>query len=193
MNTQIENSPARSADDKKQLCYEVVKNAYDFTFTNIDNLDEKASNLILFAGAILGLYSGFGQIVLSSVNKEKFFYINVYFFNNFNYYNSLMTLLIIGLLILLTSIGCALFAYKLIDMFATPEALYFYNHYVVSDKDKYQILDSLTAALVSAIENNKPFARRKEVLVNWSFVLLWIGSIVSVIFVIIALYTSKVS
>jgi hypothetical protein len=48
----VEDSNAQSylsgnmSDKKRQLCYEVTKTAYDFTITDMNSLDAKASSMI---------------------------------------------------------------------------------------------------------------------------------------------------
>jgi hypothetical protein len=173
--------------DKRQLCFEVTKSTYDFSITDIDGLDAKASNLITFVGVILGIYSSFGLSIISSIDKTKFL------FNNVTYYNLSLVISIVSLALLLISIYCALRAYKLYNMTIVPDPTYFYEQYVVNDGcTKDMILDNLTVAYVSAFQLNDKKRGDKSFFISLSFILLLTGSIAGVIFLIIILLSPKV-
>jgi hypothetical protein len=185
MAAPIEDNNAQK--DKRQLCFEVTKSVYDFTVTDIDGLDAKASNLITFVGVILGIYSGFGLSIISSVDKTKFLLGNV------TYYNLSLFASIVSLALLLFSIYCALRAYKLYNITIVPQPTYFYENYVVNDDcTKDMILDNLTAAYVSAFQSNDKKRGEKSFFISLSFMLLLLGSIAGVIFLIITLVSPKV-
>lgn len=187
------NNAIKDVEDKKQLCYDEIKGAYDFTLSLMDSLDQKANNLIIISGIILGLYSGFGKSVLDSISKTKIYYINLPYCNCVTYYNPLLYTLIIGLSMLLASILLALLAYKLYNTRVVPNAPYFYEHYVINEEyTKDDILDNLTIARVEAIESNRKSSARKESFIAWSLILLWAGSAVCVIFIVVGLMVTKV-
>jgi len=62
-------------DEKKvELCFNLIKNTYEFTLKNWDSLDEKASKIILFSGIIASLYSGLGSISLKDMPRDEYFF-----------------------------------------------------------------------------------------------------------------------
>jgi hypothetical protein len=89
-NNAQSDSSINMRDKKRQLCYEVTKAAYDFTITDMNSLDAKASSMITFVGIIVGIYSGFGKGFLDSIDKTKYLYDYV------TYYNLALIILVIG-------------------------------------------------------------------------------------------------
>jgi hypothetical protein len=152
----------------------------------MNSLDTKANNFIIIAGIVVGLYSGFGKSILDSIDKTKVLCDSV------TYYNLFLFTLIIGIIILLVSICCALFAYRAYNIHAVPDASYFYENYVKNDNcTKGNILDNLTLALVSANKSNKEDALNKASYVTVSLISLLLGSGVCVIFVVLALIATR--
>jgi hypothetical protein len=184
-NAQTDHS-RNMRDKKRQLCYEVTKAAYDFTIKDMDSLDAKASNMITFVGIIVGIYSGFGKGFLDSIDKTKYLY------DYIAYYNIALIILMIGLLVLLISIACALVAYKLYNITIVPYPPYFYEHYITNDAHTADnILDNLTVAFVSAFQLNNNKRGEKAFFISWSFITLLIGSAIGVIFMVIVFVAPK--
>jgi len=185
-NVQLDRSE-EVRNNKRQLCYEVTKAAYDFTITDMDGLDAKASNFITFVGVIVGIYSGFGISILNDIDKTKLL------IDYISYYNLALFSLITGLILLLLSILFALRAYKLYNITIVPNPPYFYEHYVVDDAHtKDDILDNLIVAFVSAFQLNNEKRGQKAYSISWSFILLLIGSAIGVIFMGIAFIAPKI-
>lgn len=166
-------------EEKRQLCFDVTKEAYDFTITDINGLDAKAGNLIYFVGVILGIYAALGPNIINSNNKA--------------YYNWSLYVYIGSLILLLLAVLLAIFAHWWYNITVVPNPSYFYDRYVINDEcTKSDILDNLTSAFVEAFELNNSRRKWKEFLVGASFIFFAAGLVVSVIFAFIALIFPKV-
>jgi len=189
---QTDNSEPISTEGKKQLCYEVIKETYDFTLARMDGWDTKANNLCIIAGVLIGLYLGFGKGILDSIDKTKVISVNLYFFDGVKYYNLMLYILLIGLALLLASIGLALFGYRGYPVQAAPDSTYFYEHYATNEVcTKSNILDVLSTVLVETNKTNTRSAADKGYIITWSLIMLLAGSVVFVIFVFFALISTR--
>lgn len=162
-----------------ELCFEIIKDAYYFTFKNRDNLDEKASKIIVFSGIIVSLYSGLGGIILRSISKTEAIYLNKYYF--------LFSMLALGLFALIISILLALRAYKPESWQVVPSTELFLEKYAKQNKTKDEILGPLTSTMVDTIKNNQEKIKNKVKYINYSFIALIFGIVISVIFIFLSL------
>ena len=178
-NNAQSNCSGNAKDEKRQLCFDVTKEAYDFTIADINGLDAKAGNLIYFVGVILGVYAALGPNFVNSISKA--------------YYNWSLYVYICSLILLLLAILFAIYAYWWYNITVVPNPSYFYDRYAINDeRTKNDILDNLTLAFVEAFKINNSKRKRKEFLVGASFIFFVVGSITSVIFVFIAFIVPKV-
>lgn len=166
-------------NEKRQLCFDVTKEAYDFTITDINGLDAKAGNLIYFVGVILGVYAALGPNFINSISKA--------------YYSWSLYVYIGSLILLLLAILFAIFAHWWYNITVVPNPSYFYDHYAINNEcTKNDILDNLTSAFVEAFKINNSRRKWKEFLVGASFIFFVAGLVASVIFVFIAFIVPKV-
>lgn len=173
------SSTGKSDTDKLQLCYDIINNAYKFTFENRTNLDEKASKIIIFSGIIMSVYSGIGGIFLRDISQTEVI--------NINKYNLLLTILFLGVLSLIISIILALIAYKPEIWQNVPSAKAFHEKYVKEDADKEIILSKLASTTVKAIQDNEMKMNNKAKNIRRSYWALVIGIILCTGFIFFAI------
>lgn len=174
-----DNVLSESKTSRLQFCYDVIREAYNFTFQNRTNLDEKASKIIIFSGIIMSVYSGIGSLFLKDLAKTESIVINKYIF--------LVIVLFLGILSLFISIILALKAYKPEIWTNVPSAKPFHEKYVIDDKDKDFILGKLTASTVEAITFNETKLSDKVKYINNAFKALQIGIVLCAGFMFIAI------
>jgi len=166
-------------DGRIQLCFDIIKDAYYFTFKNRDNLNEKASKIIVFSGIIVSLYSGLGGIILKDISKTDIISINKYYL--------LLFILVAGLISLIISILLALVAFKPEAWLSVPSPSVFMEKYARSNKSKYEILGPLTSTMADTISKNDGKNIKKAKYIQYSLYPLVLGLVISVIFIIASL------
>lgn len=190
IGTNVEKSQSNSSpedivsDDSQRLklCYEIIKNEYEFTFKNRANLDEKASKIIIFSGIVVSVYSGIGGLFLKDLSKTGTIIINKY--------NLLLFIFLLGISFLIISIFFALNAYKPEIWYNVPSAKKFHEKYVKKEVDIDQILDKLTSTTVEAIQGNQLKMENKVNCIKKSYWALRIGIVLCTIFIILIIFNS---
>lgn len=157
-----------------ELCFSIIKDAYNQSFKNKENLDGKAEKIIIFSGIIVSLYSGIGGIILQAAPEKEYIYLNKYYI--------LLIILMIGLSLLIAAIIFALKAYKPESWQIVPDPRTFLEKYAKSKKTKEEILGPLTSTMVKTIEYNKGNIKAKVENIDKSFKLLIAGIVTSIIF-----------
>jgi hypothetical protein len=169
----------RVEDGRIQLCFDIIKDSYYYTFKNRDNLDEKASKIIVFSGIIVSLYSGFGGIILKDISKTDVVLLNKYYL--------LLFILATGLISLIISILLALVAFKPEAWKSVPSPNTFIEKYAKPNKSKEEILGPLTSTMADTISINNEKNIRKAKYIKYSLYLLAFGLVISVIFIFTSL------
>jgi hypothetical protein len=172
------NQP-ESDDNRWRLCYEIIKDKYNFTHLTGRDLDEKTSKLVVFAGVVISLYSGFGGIIIKDINKNEVVYINKYY--------TLLAILAIGIILLISSVCYALDAYKLREWKTVPISKHFYDNYAQGKKNENDVLDNMTSATSEADGHNQKLLEDKAKRIERSIRLLFAGLFACVIFVFLSL------
>lgn len=176
-----ELSEIASEQERDQLCFNIMKDYYYYTFKNRDNLDEKASKIIIFSGIIVSLFSGIGGIILKDISRTDILSINI------SKYSVLLIILAVGLISLIISIMVALVAFKPEVWISVPSPIAFMNKYVRSEKGKDEILGTLTSNMADSIDKNSKKNIKKAGYIKYSSYMLLIGLVISVIFIFASL------
>lgn len=128
---------------------------------------------------IISLYSGFGGIIIKDINKNDMIYINKYY--------TLLAILVIGIVLLISSVCYALDAYKLREFGVVPVSRHFYDIYAQGKEIENNILDSITSATADADADNEKLLTDKAKRIERSISLLFAGLFACVIFVFLSL------
>ncbi len=59
-------------EERDQLLYELISNTYYSEISRFDEVDEKASKLVVFVGVLIGLVSSFGSLLLKDIGVYNF-------------------------------------------------------------------------------------------------------------------------
>lgn len=172
------NRSENTGKEKRQLCFDITKAAYDFTVADIAESDANTTQLITFVVVLLGIYATLGPNLLNSINKT--------------YYNLYLYILTCSFVMILLAILFAIIANRLSRLAVIPSIPYFYEHYIMNDeKTKNDTIDALTLAFISGIQLNNELRNRKWYLVSLSFTFLLGGLLASIIFIYLTFIAPK--
>jgi hypothetical protein len=158
-----------SEDDRKRdiLIFELIKRRLDNEWRRINDLDNKANNLVGFVSVVVSLLLGAATFKLSSALMCT---------------ANLLILYFLGIGILLTCIIVALTGSKVRKWSDVPDVQYLIKHYTTLPYD--EVLKRNAGEMANAvmqIENQNNYKAR---LVKWSWYLLIIGLTTVLLFMI---------
>ncbi|VVB63482.1 Uncharacterised protein [uncultured archaeon] len=160
--------------------YELLKERFSSEFSRINNLDQKANNTIGFVGIILSFVSAIiGSFLIKDVSRSS------------NFFALYCFLFLLGIVLLVLSILCALMAswvkdYEIFPEFnGKPEDFLEYVKY----KKEEEIIDESVEVFSSIIEENKKRINEKADFIKQSHKSLIIAIFVNIIFIAVILLT----
>lgn len=150
--------------ERDELIFRLISDTYDSEKDRANNIDEKASKLIVFVGVLIGLLATFGSSFIHEIPKTNILY--VWFHMDF----------IFCFIILTCSVICGLYAYWFRKFVAVPNPNTMIQ-YAMEDKKKIDIIRIISMERTKAIEINEITFRNKIIAIKLGFFLLVIGII----------------
>jgi hypothetical protein len=162
--------------ERDRFLFELITDTYNSEKTRNNNIDEKASKIIVFVGILISLQSAFGSILLKDVNTP-FYYIYVFFF-------------LLGLIFLIISIICGIHAYRIQKWKDVPKTSAIIN-YGIEDRDISSVLKIIAKERSKAVEENAEKMKNKTNSIKLGFTFFLLGIITTFIFILVLLFTIK--
>jgi cytochrome c biogenesis protein CcdA len=162
---------ANDSDAEKQrddLIFDLIKRRYDGEIERINNLDNKAGNLIGLTGVIAGFLLGASTLTASTLSRNAILSI-IYF---------------IGIGILLVSIGLALWSVRVRKWAAVPDVATLLEKY--TNLSYSEVLQSNAGEMKKAVEKAEIQNEQKAKLIGLSWYLLISGLTLVFIFLLIS-------
>lgn len=156
-------------DKKYELVYQSMANRYRYEWESIDTIDSKINNIIGYVGIILTLEAGLGSLFIKNTS-----------FNNINP-NFLYALFFSGIISLILSITCGLWAYYIKDWQIVPKPSTLIEE-CINNKDILPIYFGMSKAIANSITDMKKKKDDKANRLMGAFIFLIIGIIVNVLF-----------
>lgn len=168
-----ENSDAEEIERDK-LLFDLITDTYNSEKARNNNIDEKASKIILFVGILISLQSAFGTLILKEFQKSLFYY-------------DYVIILGIGLIFFIVSILCGLNAYRIVSWKVVPKTTTMIKYGKEEKYDRRSILRIISKERSNAVEENKKKIKSKVQSIKLGFLFFLLGIIVTVIFITAAL------
>ena len=156
-------------EERIELIYNIIQDQFRLFWDNKNTLDKKASNVIIFSGIVISIYSGIVGILLKNLSETQGFYLYI------NSYLWLSLIFIIGTVLLICSIIYALRAYNLRKWTLAPDPQELLDGYAKTNKSKSEILKSVSATIAQTITDNEKEVDNKISSVKKSFELFRCG------------------
>lgn len=162
--------------ERDQLLFELISDTYNSEKSRFNSIDDKSSKLIVFVGVLIGLLSSFGSLLLKDIPKTNEFY--------FWY----LIIFISSIIILISSIICGVYAYKIREfkVVPVPDTMIKWGK---QDKDKIDILRIISKERSNAVKENEETMGCKIKHLKRGYNLLIIGISVTLIFICFLLLT----
>lgn len=172
---------------RAEMVYNIIKARYELAWKNKCILDEKASRIIGFVGILITLYVGVSNFTLRNISKTEA--INLYI--NIKPYDILISIFLLGVISLLCSLFIALRAYSLKNWQVNPEPNEFLNNYAANEnRSEVEILGTLSRTTANDIKQNETTNDERARDITWAIRTLIFGVLLSVVFVVIAIWVN---
>lgn len=158
-------------EERIELIYNIIQDQFRLFWDNKNTLDKKASNVIIFSGIVISIFSGIVGILLKNLSETQGFYLYI------NSYLWLSLIFIIGTVLLICSIVYALRAYSLRKWTLAPDPQRLLDGYAKTNKSKSEILKSVSATIAQTITDNEKEVDDKVNSIKISFKLLQFGMV----------------
>lgn len=168
-----------SNQERDKEIFNVIVKAYDFEFDQKERLDGKLNNFIAIIATIATLNVGIGFFVLDKISTGNPFYIH------------LISSLVVGVGLFVSSMVKALLAYKPMKYYVTPEDP---KRIIEKYKDltKTHIIREVGATIAEATNLNKAVNLRKVKALHWVFWLTIFGIVTLFVFTLFMVLALRV-
>lgn len=175
----IESLKSKNNLDTLNCVYKMISKEYNLDRIMINNINDRASKIILFVGILVGLLTTFGSLLLTDISKNSIFY---------SFY---VRAFILSILFLVVSIIWALYAYKIIEWTYAPVPKTLIQ-YLDGGESLNFILKKVINGKCKAITDNKSKFKSKIKFINISYFFFLLGLITLLIFIISLFCTNPI-
>lgn len=165
--------------ERFQLIYELISEEYTSELTRKKDINEKANQIILFVGILIGLLSSFGLLLLKDISKTNAFY-EVY-----------ILLFALSLIFLFLSIIGAIYIYSIKEWKTVPNSVRVLD-YAKNMKSKLKILQIVSAGKTDAISSNSSKIDKNAKIITYCHVFLSLGLFILLLFIILLFSTNPI-
>lgn len=173
-NDESDNSDGTLEMDK--LCLELITDTYNSEKTRNNNIDEKASKIIVFVGILISLQSAFGSLLLKDIKSD--------------FYDIYVGIFLLGLLFLIISIIFSLNAYRIQKWKIVPKTSTIIN-YGEEKKDLQSTIRIISKERSDAVEENAEKMKNKVKSIKCGLFFFLLGIITTFILISVILLTIK--